>query len=1452
MRQSIKAALALAMVTGCAPDVNTVDRTQPNAIDKAQFEGIWYHRATITEADPEAGDTEGLTSTSEKIRWDIQEELLIAYRSYEFVPYAEGLTDEGRDFFGAPVAAFPILKHFDIQRDYNATTGVESNVIVENDTDRPWFERQYIRVDWSQNIVGRPTAFWTGWSNYPDAFLSGTSLARYYVQGHDETDINRPIFTKDYFDVTNIYSVEPDPYYCNFMLLYNQVPRCGLGNVKVRLSFRKVNPADDYESLYYPEYVELQKDDGSAIITNFDGRPCDNYDPGACTVRTYPMDAAFGNFRIMRTAFDRERFLTRTGRIYQAGRHNLWKDSFNDDGSTIPYDQREAKPVVYYANVQFPEEIFEPAQKMAKSYNVPFSQVVAFRKGYFTAEGAPDVARLRNEMGQDMFQFVKNDCNPENIKAYAEANGYTEVVERIATSLDRVAIGNVEQVCAAVQYAELKDGKTLDKAYAESTGTPLAFQWQRKGDLRYNFQNYITQLQFYGPWGVAQFGQDPETGMFYANAANYFGDAGDEIAQSEVDVIQWLNGDLTEEELFRGDVTRREVVSRRQNTNGRIRQDVKNLLKGHEDQILEEGGETLFTEGTPDEEDRRFRTMFGGSDVEKDYLVDDELLRSYAGPNLYQPFGAAPPPQGIADLVPGDVNEEAFEAARPSNWGITSETNPFMKAAYQFGSAGYDMADFFDPNTSGLAEFFKGEDRETIYQWMRAELFTAVNGHEVGHTVGLRHNFEASMDAQNYKPEFWWKQTDDGNVIQYWNNPPDSKNAHRGNELKYASIMDYAFDIPLEGFSGLGSYDEAAIRFQYGQIQEVWDSSKVSIPDPRKYGSFARRCGHDSDFWGLPGLLFWLAPEHIPVVLSQGAKDQSPCSGNYDTNTDCDSEIDALFRELVVRVESNAEANNLPSSCALFIGDINWLMEEVKKLQPNAQNVYGARKMVAVEDLIKQRFEVLTNPPEYDDVATDTVDESTDSVDNDGDGIVDDKSGLVYPDGSYGWSKYQYTVDYAYCSDLFANYSIPSCQRWDAGWDFEEATDNHINRWDRDYVFDHFRRDRLAGWGNPRSYIARLQGRRFFHMTNVFRYYLFVRRTAFEAPRFDDWREAAYKGLNFLERVLQTPEPGRYCLDATENKFNLDRSGTRTPCEQEFTVGLGAGQGRHLNTAWTDEYYYKSNRIGDFYDKLAAIQQMTTSSGRFVRDFSDLFNRRAYSLGYLRVYLDPMVQRWSAMITGDFDGYRSHVVTETKEDGTEERYVRYTPMFDEELPDGSSVRSWLSPYPEIEPSWSFNLRYYALGYALANWSSINDYAPEFYRFTKISIRGTPEDVDYPAEFTITEFTDPETFVTYRAPRMLPISPGGLISEFPAYYGDRFHRSQGKFHYWGIGGALLDDANTFLTDVWQPAKTACDTSADPTSTECRTFEQARTVMSEKVGFIDRVRRFNYRAEVGNNR
>ena len=44
-----------------------------------------------------------------------------------------------------PVAAFPV-RHLDVNRAYNAATGEQSNVLVQNVADRMWFDRKFIQV----------------------------------------------------------------------------------------------------------------------------------------------------------------------------------------------------------------------------------------------------------------------------------------------------------------------------------------------------------------------------------------------------------------------------------------------------------------------------------------------------------------------------------------------------------------------------------------------------------------------------------------------------------------------------------------------------------------------------------------------------------------------------------------------------------------------------------------------------------------------------------------------------------------------------------------------------------------------------------------------------------------------------------------------------------------------------------------------------------------------------------------------------------------------------------------------------------------------------------------------------------------------------------------------------------------------------------------------------------
>ena len=142
-------AAMLAATVGCDEEP-AIDRVGVNVVDKSLFTGSWYFSRVVIDVDYEAagigtypGDaaidfaSAGLGSMP-RVRWVIDEDTLFAYRDYELL---EGVNGDEEVDITHPVAAWNIESHFDIRRDYNPLTGEERNVIVENATDRRWYER---------------------------------------------------------------------------------------------------------------------------------------------------------------------------------------------------------------------------------------------------------------------------------------------------------------------------------------------------------------------------------------------------------------------------------------------------------------------------------------------------------------------------------------------------------------------------------------------------------------------------------------------------------------------------------------------------------------------------------------------------------------------------------------------------------------------------------------------------------------------------------------------------------------------------------------------------------------------------------------------------------------------------------------------------------------------------------------------------------------------------------------------------------------------------------------------------------------------------------------------------------------------------------------------------------------------------------------------------------------
>ncbi|MFP4601239.1 MAG: hypothetical protein ACLFVJ_23525, partial [Persicimonas sp.] len=183
------AVAALTTLGACAQDVEDIDRTQPNALEKADFEDSeWYYQRTVVDVPASDGftfvgntDHQGMT----KIEWDIEENFLYGRRTTELIEGAtrDEMTEE--DEQGEVVAAYRILSHFDIERQYNPQTGEQTNVIVENHTDRHWADREFMRVDWSVNLV----------TNYAlDFERQSIEPVPYYVQDDSGQSRDAPLF----------------------------------------------------------------------------------------------------------------------------------------------------------------------------------------------------------------------------------------------------------------------------------------------------------------------------------------------------------------------------------------------------------------------------------------------------------------------------------------------------------------------------------------------------------------------------------------------------------------------------------------------------------------------------------------------------------------------------------------------------------------------------------------------------------------------------------------------------------------------------------------------------------------------------------------------------------------------------------------------------------------------------------------------------------------------------------------------------------------------------------------------------------------------------------------------------------------------------------------------------------------------------------------------------------
>jgi hypothetical protein len=1184
--------LALLAVTAglvaCGAGPELVDRTDPDYIKKSDLDGSWYFLETIVEVPPTTSLAfEGLQSGMDKIRFEIQEKQLVAYRVYEYVPGSDPQIDreksypghivykDGRPYRGAPVAAWDISSHFDRQRVYNPATGQQSNQLEENSIDRPWFEREFVRVDWSTAKIANNFAL-------INANEGGVAPLQSYLSRDTGTDKDDVVVTEyaetagkkqlAYFDTTIRQYYDPvKQEYPG----YGEIPYCWINPrydcesalVKVRSSFKKIDEARmaDYEPLKYDD--RLQK--------------------------------KFGFFRTERVSYDRNRGVTETGRILLANRHNLWVRAHDEKGDIIPVEKREVRPVVYHLSTNFPKELIPAVRDLEKSWDTAFRRTVAV---------------------------------PRN-QTVAQTNQVFFVCETPVPAGAPAACG--------------KEGTS-----------------PRLGDLRFNIISWIDKPMLAGPLGYGPSSADPETGEIVQAGAYIYGaglDAWTADAQVVLDVI---TKDLSIDELTAGKHVRDFISLNFQETDPRA--PVAGPWVGQQKQPLD-GSTPQKTMGAYGNIAGNLRAIIDSAKTSEGLprfnsnrrAVVDKIISM--NPELESALIDTPEVRSfVMSLAPGDTWRAKLESdpnlyrtvARQSLLRF-DEIEKISKARQLRASlATVWLAEFSDDSMYGLAkemaDFFNKRKTELqaqgksateartlakaeVWTKLRVAGFRSVTEHEVGHTLGLMHNFIGSFDSMNYMPGYWDLRKQTLGVVVNGQRvlptapenlalatlPNQAQKDGKMRELQYSSIMDYGSRMNAD-VHGIGKYDEAAILFAYsgggepGYV-EVFKELRNDYNDPNNLVPT-----------DISGKQYTVRGAHVELAYSN-LTHWTPASTYYSD------------RFHYTTLPFHFADKGLAFDAAVDQG--------LKRMQNRGFKKWSEMKVV------------------YDDVES-KMNEWF-------------KAGGYY-DTEHNWQEAQQVignskargapveVPYMYCSD-YEEGANAACHKWDQGADLYEITSDWMTRYKDYYAFTNFKRDRFTF--SPSTVLARNYDRLLGYFPTIYQNWLFdiyfyqsyymanppsgltpqqvtaewlEDNVGFADPITQNYMTmAVLDSTNLVLQQLATPSAGYYGKDKTTGRWTLlpdnNTQSTRLSVEAEAQLSakvvtgtsnftdiayLPRGPGRSMYTLFANDgydFYTRPTEVGHFWDQYAALMTITSSETNFlgVDRGADAFK---YSLPYYMVF----------------------------------------------------------------------------------------------------------------------------------------------------------------------------------------------------------------------------------------
>lgn len=1273
-RQALWGLLALAAavpVVGCSED-EPINQVGVNVVEKSLFDGSWYMARTVISTDYESSSFGTFTGDSAydyatggfsvpRIRWVIDEHFLYGYRD---VPLIQGANADEADpnFRGQPVAAFKILSHFDIRNAYDSVTGQERNVIVEESSDRRWYERRYMRVDWTQNHVvsyqylgseiyellgfwHRESApLWVGpGSDFPAAWLPSFDFMTCSNPGDTSANCRQQDrdFAGDYaagqlyhmsFVTQEIHSPGqvPDPYtgapvpFC--MSPYSDAPSCNTATVMVRTSFLRVS-GHDYEPINWTD----SRFDRFGYFRN----EMPTYDRSVGT----PDDYQHGRTDYMN---------------YTASRQNIWRQVWQRDasgqilrddlGRPIPmaHTDRQVRQVVWHTTPDAPAHLIKPVMKLTSDWNLVYMQMVRRLRGQDVPEYEAVSCQesdpsghcycIRDAEGEvlnptcpgvyDPFETVEaqsaritNGAAPYNcfveVPAGAEpdeAGDWTTVTDSSFDGWFQSGFRGDECVTVTrVNSCNRAAMRAWEAAGSDPATRPLC---QERGDLRYKFLAYIDEPGT--PFlGVATLRSDPITGETITGDANIGGPALDSSRTRYMYFYDLLRGNISELEFIYGEDIRSYFESLNYveqpavpqvdflaalDPSTPVGQQAFQRLSSRFDQVLARTEPLRQPDGSAQTFEHLMENL-RGTDIEQ-RLTDN--------PETWALAGLQRAPEGQQGMP-----EELLDRASPLRVNVRdhlSNHREVLERANFYGIE-FQIDEYSDESVLRFIEQRQTWPRERVMFEINRAVYEGTQLHEMGHCLGLRHDFGGTADTEHYLDGYYQineripfprvPDFDTDGVLglsateqQAFENAYETAVQQRARAGIYrfmnSSIMDYTADFGQRTGEVLGLYDQAAVTFGYGDLVEV---------------------AHNTS--GLPRRQ--INPTNTPRLWWRW----------YQGGESCNSDSDCPYSGSGTRSAELINGQTVTQRCS-----------------PNELSPDGGG--------ICSNFD--------EDLAL---------------------LGGTNPDST---AEYQ-PVLYRFCSDGEVG-RIGWCHRFDNGDSYREIVRYAREQYDRYYLFNAFRRYRASF--DYQTYFASVfrQYDILEAMFNsMFWQYVSGDRT-YSAPEgafgFADHYASTVDSMNFFVRVLSQPSVGTYAWDPGWRRYERISS-----YETSGAFYMGLGQAKYDYTIYQRGLtgINRLERIGILYDRIFALQLLALrGGGYFRRDLPFLVN-------YYDLFPAEMQQLFNGMIRDDPTNYapRLDCGGATGNDCTDPRIV-YMDIYRGDCSDPESAACRPNPVTETYAS----------------------------------------------------------------------------------------------------------------------------------------------------------------------